>query len=95
MDAAENTAMSHQDDPVIRDFQYYNSKDMLEPFEKPPPNDTNRALDDRTIEAVDVPPSYITLTPNPHFFNVPVNTSLSSVHIPTNVFDRCIYFKNE
>ncbi|XP_059477991.1 voltage-dependent calcium channel subunit alpha-2/delta-3 isoform X4 [Neocloeon triangulifer] len=27
------------------------------------------------------------LTPNSHFYNIPVNTSVSSVHVPTNVFD--------
>jgi hypothetical protein len=27
------------------------------------------------------------LTPNSHFYNIPVNTSFSSVHVPTNVFD--------
>ncbi|CAL1679525.1 unnamed protein product [Lasius platythorax] len=29
----------------------------------------------------------IELTPDSHFYNIPVNTSYSSVHIPTNVFD--------
>ncbi|CAB3365530.1 Hypothetical predicted protein [Cloeon dipterum] len=28
------------------------------------------------------------LEPDPHFFNIPVNTSFSTVHVPTNVFDR-------
>ncbi|CAK9808523.1 Voltage-dependent calcium channel subunit alpha-2/delta-3 [Anthophora plagiata] len=27
------------------------------------------------------------LTPDSHFYNIPVNTSFSSVHIPTNVYD--------
>ncbi|XP_065354031.1 voltage-dependent calcium channel subunit alpha-2/delta-4 isoform X3 [Cloeon dipterum] len=27
------------------------------------------------------------LTPNSHFYNIPVNTSFSTVHVPTNVFD--------
>lgn len=91
MDAAENTAMSHQDDPVIPDFQYYNAKEMLEPFELPPPNITNRALDDRSLIPVDVPPSYLTLVPSKHFNDIKINTSMSCVHIPTNVFDRCMY----
>lgn len=93
MDAAENTAMSHQDDPVIPDFQYYNAKDMLEPFELPPPNITNRALEDRSLIPVVVPPSYLTLVPSPHFYNIPINTSMSCVHMPTNVFDRGINYK--
>lgn len=29
------------------------------------------------------------LSPDPHFDNVLVNNSHSSVHIPTNIFDRC------
>lgn len=28
------------------------------------------------------------LTADSHFYNIPVNTSYSSVHIPTNVFDQ-------
>jgi len=34
------------------------------------------------------------LTPNSHFYNIPVNTSFSSVHVPTNVFDGGEYFFN-
>ncbi|XP_015587853.1 voltage-dependent calcium channel subunit alpha-2/delta-3 isoform X2 [Cephus cinctus] len=30
----------------------------------------------------------ITLTPDSHFYNIPVNTSFSSVHVPTNIYDR-------
>lgn len=88
MDAAENTAMSHQDDPVIPAFKYYNAKDMLTPDETPPPNLTARSLDDRSLKPVKVEPSYIVLKPNENFFDIEVNTSMSSVHIPTNVFDR-------
>ncbi|XP_033327950.2 ca[2+] channel Muscle-specific alpha2/delta subunit isoform X1 [Megalopta genalis] len=29
----------------------------------------------------------IVLTPDSHFYNIPVNTSFSSVHVPTNVYD--------
>lgn len=32
------------------------------------------------------------LTPNPHFWNLSVNTSFSAVHVPTNVYDKGIHF---
>lgn len=33
----------------------------------------------------------LNLTENPNFFNIPVNTEHSAVHVPSNVFDRCKY----
>lgn len=79
--------MYHQKDAIIHNLSYFNSKTMLFPGESPPPNET-RSLDDRSLEAVNVEPSIITLKENPQFFNIPVNLSVSSVHVPTNVFDR-------
>lgn len=91
MDAAENTAMSHQDDPVIRNFKYYNAKEMLGQYDNPPNITITRSLDDRSLKPVEVPLSVITLEANSHFYGIEVNTSLSSVHIPTNVFDRSMF----
>lgn len=31
----------------------------------------------------------MTLTPDTHFHNIEVDTSHSSVHVPTNVYDKC------
>ncbi|XP_055909802.1 voltage-dependent calcium channel subunit alpha-2/delta-3 isoform X2 [Eupeodes corollae] len=87
MDTAENTALSHQNDVEDKTFSYYNAKEMLEPGEKaptePPPE-----LEDVIMEKTKVPPKEIILQPKAEFFNTPVNISLSSVHVPTNVYDR-------
>ena len=31
------------------------------------------------------------LTPSKHFYSIPVNTSYSAVHVPTNVYDQGIF----
>jgi len=31
------------------------------------------------------------LVPDPHFHNIPVNLTQSTVHVPTNVYDNCNY----
>ncbi|XP_077284622.1 voltage-dependent calcium channel subunit straightjacket isoform X2 [Arctopsyche grandis] len=86
MDAAENMAMSHQNEPVPEDFVYYNSKQIHEPWVPGEPTPEPEFL----AEDEPAPPVIreVVLTPNPHFNDKPVNTSFSSVHIPTNVYDR-------
>lgn len=89
MDAAENTAITHQNDKYnVSVTRYYNAKEMLEPNEPLPPNITITELNDRSIKQPYVKPSVIELTEHEHFFNTPVNTSMSAVHVPTNIFDR-------
>lgn len=88
MDNAEEVAITHQRDKFEEKYQYYNSKEMLLPTENATQNVTNPDLNDRSIKPVYVPPSYIVLTENNHFFGTPVNTSMSSVHVPTNIYDR-------
>lgn len=88
METVEEVHQAHNQDTLVPNFQYYNAKEMLMLNEPLPPNETNSNLDDRSIKREYIPPMYINLTTNPHFFNTPVNMSLSSVHIPTNVFDR-------
>ena len=39
--------------------------------------------------AVEVSYTKMDLVPDPHFKDVLVNTNYSSVHVPTNIFDRC------
>nr|CAD7567695.1 unnamed protein product [Timema californicum] len=70
MDAAENTAMSHQEEEVTK-YEYYNVKRIKNPGEP---------LKEKEMEML--------LTPNKHFNNIPVNTSYSAVHVPTNVYDE-------
>lgn len=85
MDAAENLAMSHKE--ADRAFSYYNAKEMVEPGEAA----TSRPVTDgehSKFTAIEVPPKELVLHPDPHFFNQRVNKSHSSVHVPTNVFDR-------
>ncbi|XP_055687320.1 voltage-dependent calcium channel subunit alpha-2/delta-3 isoform X1 [Lutzomyia longipalpis] len=89
MDAAENMALSFEHSEANFDFQYYNAKEMIEPGEAPPTADP-RELDDDGEPKKLIPPKEIVLTPDPHFFNERVNTNHSSVHVPTNVFDRSL-----
>ncbi|XP_037045895.1 voltage-dependent calcium channel subunit alpha-2/delta-3 isoform X3 [Bradysia coprophila] len=88
MEYAQNTALSHEGAPVIQNTAYYNAKEMLQPGDPEPTNQTNVALDDRSIQIPFIPPLRIELKKNKRFFDTPVNTSMSSVHVPTNVFDR-------
>ncbi|KFB44569.1 AGAP005490-PA-like protein [Anopheles sinensis] len=87
MDTAENTAISFDDEPVNQSFQYYNAKQMIEPGENittPVP-----MLDDDPADiTTPIPPKVIVLSKKRHFFNEAVNTTVSSVHVPTNVYDR-------
>lgn len=90
MDTAENTALSHQNDMADKMFSYYNAKSMAEPGEPTPPAPTTPPdMDDQIGEPlIYVPPKVLVLEPRPEFHNTPVNFSVSSVHVPVNVFDR-------
>jgi voltage-dependent calcium channel alpha-2/delta-3 len=76
MDTAENSAMAaHAEGTLDQNYQYYNSKLLASPGSpfSNQPNGTHQLV----------------LIPNSHFNNIPVNTTLSAVHVPTNVYDRC------
>lgn len=91
MDAAENKALSDDDIEVEDDYVYYSSKEMVEIPEfggpigstEPPVFSEIDELKPKRREQ-----KQIVLTPNKKFSNEAVNTSLSSVHVPTNVYDR-------
>jgi hypothetical protein len=76
MDSAEATAVSQQDEAVI-EYEYYNTKKLRLPGERP-----DIPLDKGEKE--------MNLTVNKHFYNIPVNTNHSAVHVPTNVYDQGI-----
>lgn len=93
MDAAENAAMSHDKEKCDETFPYYDSKEMLIGTEAPP-TVAPKKFDDRSLDPPQVKIPNITLVENRNFFNTPVNTTLSSVHVPTNVYGRgkCYWF---
>lgn len=63
------------------------AEEFPQPTPEPPLNYTTGIAHYRKT----VPPVYyqpLDLTPEPHFFNIPVDVNFSTVHVPTNVFDR-------
>lgn len=75
MDSAENTAVSQQEEEEIPEsFTYFNAKNLIPAVENATTNDGYPVMK---------------LTPNEHFYNMPVNVTHSAVHVPTNVYDRC------
>lgn len=71
MDSAEQAALTPQNDNG-QPFRYYNAK-RLNVF----------GHDGRSAEGT----REMMLTPNPHFEHLPVNTTLSSVLIPSHIND--------
>ncbi|XP_054010963.1 voltage-dependent calcium channel subunit alpha-2/delta-3 isoform X2 [Hylaeus anthracinus] len=77
---AEKGARNWTDHDDLEDFKYVSGKySVVEGGSLPkyPENIGNNTKFYRNI----------TLTPDSHFYNIPVNTSFSSVHVPTNVYD--------
>lgn len=87
MDAAENAAMTHDKERCNEAFPYYDSKEMLEPHD-PTTTVAPKKFDDRSLDPPNVTIPLITLSKNRNFYNQCVNISLSSVHVPTNVYGR-------
>lgn len=89
VDNAESASMSHKrkGDECDPRIEYFDSKEMLEPDDTIPPTETPK-LDDRSLPPINVTIRRVILQENRNFFNNRVNTSMSSVHVPTNVFAR-------
>ncbi|XP_059050902.1 voltage-dependent calcium channel subunit alpha-2/delta-3 isoform X1 [Achroia grisella] len=86
VEAAENMAFDKQNEPVPEDFQFYNSKEMEEPYDEltiTTTPETDFALENWIARP---PTKNAYLYQNPHFSNIPVNINFSSVHVPTNVY---------
>ncbi|CAH2050712.1 unnamed protein product, partial [Iphiclides podalirius] len=86
VEAAENMAFDKQNEIVPEDFQFYNSKEMEEPYDEM--TITTTPEPDFNLEnwIVRPPSKSAHMQQNPHFSNIPVNTNFSSVHVPTNVY---------
>lgn len=86
VEAAENMAFDKQSDPVPEDFQFFNSKEMEEPWDEDTVSTTTEQDFNLENWIVRPPSKNLHLSPNPHFSHIPVNTNSSSVHVPTNVY---------
>lgn len=88
--AAEEEAREHVYDNFTLNHTYYNSKYSTIIFEEAENEKEKYHIPvlPETIEQNGWMYENISLTPNSHFYNIPVNTSYSSVHVPTNVYDR-------
>jgi len=101
MELAENIALDHSEHSYDKDrgtrlaegvYHYVNAKklNVLKEGDSEGNNEFERYLSQyRSPTDPYYAPGYSrqVLTANPHFSGIPVNTSSSSVHVPTNVFD--------
>lgn len=62
-------------------MDYYNAKELLSNLDL-------EEMDNTTVHNIETRFNVIQLTPRMQFNNIPVNESLSTVHVPTNVFDK-------
>lgn len=86
VEAAENMAFDKQNEPVPEDFQFFNSKEMDEPYDEFAITTTPEPEFVFENWVVRPPTKNTHMHNNPHFSDIPVNINISSVHIPTNVY---------
>ncbi|XP_030025164.1 voltage-dependent calcium channel subunit alpha-2/delta-3 isoform X4 [Manduca sexta] len=86
VEAAENMAFDKQNEQVPEDFQFYNSKEMEEPYDEVSLTTTPEPEFNLENWIVRPPTKNAHLQANSHFSNIPVNINFSSVHVPTNVY---------
>jgi voltage-dependent calcium channel alpha-2/delta-3 len=67
-------------------YTYYNAKEMIEPSEIPPTEQTDYEDEEFHDKKDKKPPIIIHLTESAKFLDS-VNFSVSSVHVPANVYD--------
>lgn len=86
VEAAENMAFDKQNEIVPEDYQFYNSKEMEDPYDDM--SLTTTPEPEFTMEnwIIRPPSKPAHVQQNPHFSYIPVNTNFSSVHVPTNVY---------
>ncbi|KAG5680433.1 hypothetical protein PVAND_009941 [Polypedilum vanderplanki] len=86
--AQEVGSISASNDEVVeKNFTYYNSKQMIEPSEVSLNESPITSDGEENLDKLELPKPVIYLTESEKFSDY-VNLSLSSVHVPTNVYDR-------
>lgn len=86
--AQEIGAIAASSDEIVeKNFTYYNSKEMVEPSEIPATEPPSFMDSEEAADKMELPKPVIYLTESEKFGDY-VNLSVSSVHVPANVYDR-------
>ncbi|KAG8188011.1 hypothetical protein JTE90_009887 [Oedothorax gibbosus] len=82
-EAAEHAAAGHQHDKNIK-FEYYNAREAEEKEESNKIESNDIIVESKPQKSI----RDLELKPHRNFANAPVNFNHSSVHVPTNVYDK-------